>query len=167
MLDISIKLNLSASVYSTATASPAAMSPEEISSLFAEALEQFEPIIGQPTDPDLTRLNEALIQVLLVIPYDEVTGTHNLVGLILDEADYKALYTSSFPIPTRPGIYPTIAEDTKSPVRARLEAEHAATVADFKTYEAAERDAQRFIIAAIEDTWIRELKTPPPSTPKS
>lgn len=137
------------------------MSPEEISSLFAAALEQFEPVIGQPTDPDLTRLREALIQVLLVIPFDEETGQHNLVGLLLDKADYQALYGAPFSRPTRPGIYPSnIDDDAKAPVRARLEAEHAAKLSDYKTYDAAERDTQRFILAVIEDTWIRELKDP-------
>ena len=47
------------------------MSPEEIVAKFTEALEQFEQIPGQPTDSDLTRLREVLIQILLVVPFDE------------------------------------------------------------------------------------------------
>lgn len=39
-----------------------------------------------------------------------------------------------------------------------MEAEHKPRVSDFKLYEAAECNAQHFIIAVVDDTWIHELK---------
>ena len=43
------------------------MLPDDISTLFAEALEKFDPITGQPTDSHLTEIREVLSQILLVI----------------------------------------------------------------------------------------------------
>ena len=47
------------------------MMPDDISTLFAEALEKFEPISSQPTESHLPELQEVLAQILLVIPYDK------------------------------------------------------------------------------------------------
>ena len=47
------------------------MLPEEISTLFAKALEKFEPISGHLTDSHLEELREVLAQILLIIPCDE------------------------------------------------------------------------------------------------
>jgi regulator of replication initiation timing len=135
------------------------MSPEEIVTKFAEALEQFEAIVGQPTDSDLTRAREVLIQILIIIPFDEANAVHNLVGLIEDDANYKASYGASFVRPTKLPIYDkSIADDAKAVVRARMEAEHRAKRADYTTCETAEREAREFILNVVEDTWVRELK---------
>ena len=48
------------------------MSPEEIVAKFAEALELFEPIKGQPSIRILTEIAEVLTQLLLQIPFDEM-----------------------------------------------------------------------------------------------
>ena len=58
------------------------MTPEEIVAKFATALKKFEPITGQLSDTDLTRLQEAVAPLLLQIPYDETGGKHTLIGLI-------------------------------------------------------------------------------------
>ena len=47
------------------------MSPEEIVAKFAEALELFEPIEGQPSIRNLTQISELLTQLLLQIPFVE------------------------------------------------------------------------------------------------
>ena len=46
------------------------MTSEEIVEKFAHALDNFEPITVQPSDTDLTRLQEAAAPLLLKIPYD-------------------------------------------------------------------------------------------------
>ena len=58
------------------------MNPEEIVAKFATALEKFEPITGQLSDTDLTRLREAVAPLLLQIPYDETGGNNTIIGLI-------------------------------------------------------------------------------------
>ena len=67
--------------------------PEEIHTLFAEAIDAFEPIVCQPKDVDLYRLREAISPILLNIPYDMVNGgAANLVGIIMPDDTYKSIY---------------------------------------------------------------------------
>ena len=77
------------------------MTPEEIVAKFAHSLNQFEPITGQPSDSNLTRIREAVAPLLLQIPYDKMGAIHNLTGLIRPEAEYVARYGAAFPEPAR------------------------------------------------------------------
>ena len=72
------------------------MTPEEIVAKFATTLDNFEPITGQPTETDLTRLREAVAPLLLQIPYDKTGGKHNLIGLIRSKLAYIARYGEAF-----------------------------------------------------------------------
>ena len=58
------------------------MLPNDISNLFAEALENFYPISEQPTDSHTAELCKVLSQILLVITFDKENIIHNIVGLI-------------------------------------------------------------------------------------
>ena len=60
------------------------MKSDEIQSLFATAIETYAPVKGQPSDPDLSTLQETLTALLLPIAYDGKKGVHNLVGLIMN-----------------------------------------------------------------------------------
>ena len=64
------------------------MSPEEIVAKFAEALELFNPIGGQPSIRDLTEILEFLTQLLFQIPFDETEGEDNLIEVINLTANY-------------------------------------------------------------------------------
>ncbi len=77
------------------------MTPEEITALFATAATTFQPIIGQPTDDDLTALRDVLYPLLLDIPYDEdgAHPRHNLIGLIEPTGSYTTTWGAAFPIP--------------------------------------------------------------------
>ena len=66
------------------------MTPEEIVAKFAHSLDNFEPIDRQPSDTNLTRLQEAFAPLLLKSPYDETGAVHNLIDLIRPEAAYVA-----------------------------------------------------------------------------
>ena len=79
------------------------MTPEEIVAKFAHSLNQFEPTVGQPSDSDLTRLQEAVAPLLLQIMYDKTGGVHNLIGLIRPKAAYVARYGAAFPEHARVG----------------------------------------------------------------
>ena len=134
------------------------MTPEEILAKFSHSLDNFEPIDGQPSDTDLTRLQEAVAPLLLQIPYDETGAVHNLIGLIWTEAAYAARYGKAIPKPTRVGAYDaTIDDDATSVVRARSEASHKAKHANHATYETARRETTQFVLDVVADTWVCEL----------
>ena len=46
------------------------MKPDELTTLFGVQLKVFEPIVGQPTDDDITLLREVLTALLYPIHYD-------------------------------------------------------------------------------------------------
>ena len=114
------------------------MTPKEIVAKFAHSLNNFEPIDGQLSDSDLTRLWEAVAPLLFQIPYDKTGAVHNLIGLIWPDAAYVARYDKAFPKPTRVGAYDkNIDNDAMAVVRARSKAAHKSKRADRDTYETA------------------------------
>ena len=131
---------------------------EEIVAKFAHSLDNFNPIVGQTSNSDLTRLREAVSPLLLYISYDETGTVHNLIGLIRPEAAYVARYGEAFPEPTRVGAYvKTINDDATAVVRARTEAAHKAKRVDRATYETEQRETTQLVLAVVADTWVREL----------
>ena len=93
------------------------MTPEDIVEKFAHALDNLNQITGQPSDTDLTRIQEAVTPLLIQILYEETSAVHNLIGLIRPEAAYVARYSEAFPEPTRVGAYDSnIDDDTTSVV---------------------------------------------------
>ena len=81
------------------------MTLEEIVAKFAHSLNNFEPIDGQPSDSEPTRIREDVVPLLLQIPYDKTGSTHNLISLIRPEAAYVARIGVAFPEPARVGAY--------------------------------------------------------------
>lgn len=136
------------------------MTPEEITSLFATAANTFQPIVGQPTDDDLTALRDILYPLLLDIPFDERIDGHNLVGLIEPSAAYAARWGGPFPRPVRPPAYPALADDATTVVRERSKAEHEILVRDYASFEAAERAVAKFLREAVDEIWYKDLKHP-------
>ena len=135
------------------------MTPEKIVAKFAHALNNFEPIKGQPSDTDLTRLWEALAPLLLQIPYDETGAVHNLIGLIWPKAAYVARYGEAFPKPKRVGSYdPDIDDDATAVVCARLEVAHKAKRAERATFEITRRETTQFVLAVVADTLVCEIR---------
>ncbi len=130
--------------------------PEEITTSFATAVASFQPIVGQPTDNNLTALREVLYPFLLEIPYNE-SGMHNLIGIIEPTALYTATWGAAFPIPNRPPTYPVIANDATPVVRARSEAEYPVLARDYASFEAAERATAKFIQDSVDELWYRNL----------
>ena len=96
------------------------MTPTEILAKFANYLEQFKPIVGQPSDSDHTRNQEVVAPLLLQISYDETSVVHNLIGLIRTETAYTAHYSTAFPKPARVESYDlSIDNNNTAVVRAR------------------------------------------------
>ncbi len=63
------------------------MTPEEITATFATVAATFQPIMGQPSDDNLTALRDILYPLLLEIPYtkyainDPALMVHNVLFL--------------------------------------------------------------------------------------
>ena len=134
------------------------MTPKKILKKFAHSLDNFKPIDGQPSDSDLTRLQEAVAPLLLQIPYDKTGAVHNLIGLIRPEATYVACYGEAFPKPTRVGAYDkNIDDDATAVVRTHSKVAHKAKRADRATYETAQRETTQFLLTVVADNWIRKL----------
>ena len=95
------------------------MLTDKISTLFTEAFNKFDPIVGQPTDSHLSELREVLSQTVLFIPYDKKNRGHKLVLIIQDPRNYTVDYTVAFPRSRKPAIYDaSIHDNEKEPVRA-------------------------------------------------
>ena len=137
------------------------MMSNEIQSLFATAIKTYAPVEGQPSDPYLSTLWDTLTMLLLPIVYDGKKGNHNLVGLIMDEDVYKTLYGANFLTPARPEIYNVeIPINTSNSVRVRRKAAQTAKKEDYRIFSVFNRDSSKFVLAVVEDTWVRELRNP-------
>ena len=116
------------------------MTPEEIVAKFSHSIDNVEPVNGQLSDTNLTRLREAVAPLLLQIPYDETGAVHNLIGPIRPEAPYVARYDEAFLNPTRVEAYDAnIDNDATAIIRAHSEVAHKEKRADRATYETARR----------------------------
>ena len=135
------------------------MTPEVIVVKFSHSLDNFEPIDGQPSDTDFTRLQDVVAPLLLQIPYDETGAVHNPIGLIWMEAAYVACYGEAFPEPTRVGAYnANIDNDATAIVCARFEVAHKAKHVDHATYKTARWETTQFVLAVVANTWVHKLR---------
>ena len=79
----------------------------------------------------------------------------------MDEDAYRVCHGANFPAPSRPAIYGVdIPIDTSNAVRVRRKAAHTSKIEYYRLFAAAERDLSKFILAVVEDTWVRELGDP-------
>ena len=82
------------------------MRPDAVTLLFKEAFDIFPPLEGKPTDDDLLAIREALLPILMVIPFDAVGGIHSLTALLMDEAKYAVAHGGNkFVRPVRLPLY--------------------------------------------------------------
>ena len=67
----------------------------------------------------------------------------------------------TFQHPHAPAIFDVdILIDASNTVWVRREASHTAKKEDYRLFPAAERKSSKFILAAVEDTWVRKLRDP-------
>ena len=95
------------------------------------------PLEGKPTDDDLLTIWRKLLPLLMVIPYDQLGGTHFLVAILTEATKYKADHGNHKFV--RPKCFPlyndTIADNATTIVRVRAEAAHKSRLDDFASYE--------------------------------
>jgi hypothetical protein len=136
------------------------MRPDAITLLFKEAFDVFPPINGKPTDDDLLSIREALLPILMIIPYDAIRGIHSLTALLTDAAKYATSHGgNNFVRPTRLPLYDaSIANDASTVVRVRVEAAHKSKLEDYANYDAAKRGCAKFLCNVIDEVWYNDLK---------
>ena len=104
---------------------------------------------------------EDLEKLLYPINFDKEGGKHNLIGLIMDKANYIESYSALFPRPNRPKIHAElIADGATGVIRAKAEAIHRANITEWDSFEAAEREARIFIINTFDKAWCSEMFKP-------
>ena len=137
------------------------MSPEELSTLFKAAREDFEVENGQPTNAYLVKIRSVITSTLLLAPYYEENGNNNLVGLVCSTIKYKATHQGNldFHSPTRPAIYdPNITENDKPSIVRKKDITRKARVNDYKLYAKEKLEARGLILHAVHKTWVLDLK---------
>ena len=138
-------------------------SVQEVTTLFAAASASFAPIIGPPTDDDIMHLREALLGVLFSIQLvGEAAGCPS--GVILDDAAYLRT-TGSEDIfdPMREPLAvfnPAVGSSTKGALLDKKTAVWQAKHDNKARINACDRGARDLILKAVEDTWVRELRSP-------
>ena len=102
---------------------------------------------------------EAIGGVLFALRYHVEKDKDNLIGIIMEDANYVKKFGQSFRRPTRLGVYDDMLGGEKITIAIRkAEAVHKAKIQDWDLYDTAQEESCRFIIDSVGDVWIAELK---------
>jgi len=113
------------------------MTPDAITCLFKEAHDAFLPLEGNPSNDDLVAIQETILPLLMVIPYDQLNRVHSLLVILAKAVKYKANHGSKFVCPACLPLYDkTIADDATTVVCIFAEADHKSQLDDYARYEA-------------------------------
>jgi hypothetical protein len=136
------------------------MMPDAITLLFKEARDTFPPIKGKLTDDDLQSICKKLLPILMEIPYDQLGGTHSLVGILMDATRYAANHGgATFARPLRLPLYDvTIADNATTVVPVCAESAHQAKLNYYASLKAAKGGAAKFLRKVIDEVWYNDLK---------
>ena len=87
--------------------------------------------------------------------YDELTLTHNLLGVILPSKRYQQIHKKgAYLIPHIIALYDeTIEKDATIIEVHRAEGKHEARINDRQLYKTADNACQSFIMAVVDETW--------------
>ena len=109
----------------------------DLHTLFEARRKAFEIVDVQPTDADLHRIVEEIAKLLYTIQFEKEEGKHNLIGLIMNKADYANCFGAPFPLPNHPTIYnKSTANGATGVISAKSEAVHCARITDWDEFEA-------------------------------
>jgi hypothetical protein len=101
------------------------MTPNVITHLFKEAHDSFPPLKGKPTNNDQLAIQETLLPLLMVIPYNQLNGVHSLMAIFTKAVKYKTNQGARFLCPARLPLHDKlIANNTTTVVCGRTEAAH-------------------------------------------
>jgi hypothetical protein len=94
------------------------------------------------------------------IPYDQLGGTHSLVGILTDATRYAPDHGgATFVRPLRLPLYnATITDNATTVICVCAEAAHQAKLNDYASFEAAEHGAAKFLREVVNEVWYNDLK---------
>jgi hypothetical protein len=140
------------------------MTPDAITHLFKEAYDTFSPLEGKPTDDDLLAIQETLLPLLMVIPYDQLNGLHSLTAILTEAAKYEAeLGNAKFVRPVCLPLYDkNIANDATTVIQVRAEAAHKSHLDDYASYDALECGVAKFLRDVVDEILYNDLKDADP-----
>ena len=134
------------------------MTPEDVLATITVDRATFVPTEGKTKGEKLLHLRECLMSILIGTPYNTVDGYCNLWEIISSDAAYKSQHHRVFGPPTQPVVYPITPDNATSFVRSRTDTVNKFLWHDFKLHKSAKCGCCAFIINAVEDTRIRELR---------
>jgi hypothetical protein len=94
------------------------------------------------------------------IPYDQLGGTHSLVGILTDATRYTANHGgATFVRSLRLPLYEaTIANNATTVVCVCAEAAHQAKLNNYASFEATKCGAAKFLCKVVDEVWYNNLK---------
>jgi hypothetical protein len=118
------------------------------------------PSRGSPQTMIYSQSAKKLLHILMEIPYDQLGGTHSLVGILTDATRYAANHGSAtFVCPLRLPLYDaTIADNATTVVCICAESAHQAKLDNYASFEAAKHGAAKFLHEVIDEVWYNDLK---------
>jgi hypothetical protein len=135
------------------------MMPEAITRLFKEAHDAFPPLKGKPSNNDLLAIQETLLPLLMVIPYDQLNGVHSLTAILTKAVKYKADHCTKSIRPACLPLYDKmITDDAMTVVCVRAEAAHKSRLNDYASYKVAEQGVAEFLHNVVNEIWYNDLK---------
>ena len=129
------------------------MTPNAITRLFKEAYNTFPSLEGKPTNNNVLAIRRTLLPLLMVIPYDQLGGTHSLVAILTKAAKYKADHGNKKIVrPKRLPLYDTtIAKDATTVAQVCAEAAHKSRLDDFANYKEAKLGVAKFLHDVVDE----------------
>jgi hypothetical protein len=94
------------------------------------------------------------------IPYNQLGGTHSLVGILTDATRYAPNHGgAAFVRPLCLPLYnATIADNATTVICVHAESAHQAKLEDYASFEAAKRGAAKFLCEVVNEVWYNDLK---------
>ena len=116
--------------------------------------ESISKIFGQPTEHDITKMEEELTAIAATTPSSLGRGNHSHAGIIVEDVKYTAVTGGiAFVNPPNPGLYPNIAANVATGTRAREEGIHKGEI--FCGVEAGMKD---IILGAVDNDYVLEIE---------
>jgi hypothetical protein len=136
------------------------MNPDAITRLFKKAYDTFPPLEGKPTNDNLLAIQETLLPLLMVIPYDQLKGIHSLMVILLEAAKYKANHSNAmFVRITRPPLYDkNFANNPRTVVHVCAKATHKSCLDNYASYKVAKHGVAKFLHNVVDEIWYNNLK---------
>ena len=138
----------------------------KITRLFAEARDNCTKGTGTPNNNHAVAFKEDLLNVCLQIAF-EGPDAGNPSGAILEDARYWVAVVTNMPYDRQVAEHTNYNPNLQAnyPTRRAKEENWVASTRNQFRKRATERGANDYLLRLVDPTWLRPLKTRPPSSP--